>query len=225
MLGWQLCTALYGYLHGINIVDEPAVERYKAHARVLRSTVDPLRAAATGPWSGRVIRPGHRGATQSVAMLADVLCARLREPGGDQRPGYVDLTVNGQAPPADLAALRERMLALGNDVLGVAVKVRTAPAEYHVSEQNQMAGAGLLASIRVVARRHETCQLGRYPDTFLLAQAVASWQAMNEQGHWCFLVVLDDHRDYARESDAGLVGFLAELDRCVRARLASPDGR
>jgi len=36
-LGWQLAMALFGYLHGITFAGQPAVENYKARARVLRA--------------------------------------------------------------------------------------------------------------------------------------------------------------------------------------------
>jgi glucose-6-phosphate isomerase len=64
-LGWQLCAALYGYLHEIRVVDEPAVERYKAHTRRLMATRHGGRHAMAGPGD----RPGP---------------ARL--PGPDRRP-------------------------------------------------------------------------------------------------------------------------------------------
>ena len=41
-LGWQLSMALYGYLQRITFAGQPAVENYKARARVLRAQDDPL---------------------------------------------------------------------------------------------------------------------------------------------------------------------------------------
>src|SRR5215472_16024944 len=41
-LGWQLSMALYGYVHRITFAGQPAVENYKARARVLRTQDDPL---------------------------------------------------------------------------------------------------------------------------------------------------------------------------------------
>ena len=69
---------MYGYLHGICVVDEPAVEIYKAHTRRLRERPDP-RAALGAPFR--------------TPDLVDALTADL---------SYVDITVNGEPGPADL---------------------------------------------------------------------------------------------------------------------------
>ncbi|HEY6541785.1 MAG TPA: hypothetical protein VIZ18_12640, partial [Ktedonobacteraceae bacterium] len=41
-MGWQLSMALFGYLHDITFAGQPAVENYKARARVLRMQENPL---------------------------------------------------------------------------------------------------------------------------------------------------------------------------------------
>jgi hypothetical protein len=203
-LGWQLCAAMYGYLHGINVVDEPAVETYKALTRVLRDGGDPLGAAAAGRWADRVIGPGDR-----LDEMAGTLHRRAADVGG-----YLDVTVNGELPAGAREAVADRLRALGNEVLGVAVKLRRAPAEYHVSEQSEMDGPEFVASIRVVARRYADSQLGPYSDLFLRAQAVATWQAMNDRGRPCYLVVVDEPGGFE-----ALPTFLAELeDGVVKAR-------
>src|SRR5690349_5456317 len=41
-MGWQLSMTLFGYLHDIVFAGQPAVENYKAWARVLRMQENPL---------------------------------------------------------------------------------------------------------------------------------------------------------------------------------------
>jgi hypothetical protein len=206
-LGWQLCAALYAYLHRIRIVDEPAVERYKAHARRLREAPDPL--VETAAWPQRVITPGDAGYHEAITTLASVLQTAASAPGPGQGLGYLDITVNGEAPPPHGDELRRRSREIGNDLLGVPVKVRRAPAAYHVSEQSEMDGPPRVMSIRAVARHREPARLGSYSDRFLVAQAVASWLAMNEVGRDCVLVVVDDL--------TGLSSFLTDLGQAIKA--------
>jgi hypothetical protein len=80
--------------------------------------------------------------------------------------------------------------SVGNELLGVPVKLRYAPAAYHSTEQSEMDGPPYLVSLRILVENHETSILGTYNDTFLRAQAVSTWQAMIEQGRNCFLLVL-----------------------------------
>ena len=212
-LGWQLCAALYAYLHRIRIVDEPAVERYKAHARRLREAPDPL--VETAAWPQRVITTGDAGYHEAITTLAGVLRAAASAPEPRRRLGYLDITINGEAPPSHGDELRQRSREVGNDLLGVPVKVRWAPAAYHVSEQSEMDGPPQVVSIRAVARHRESARLGSYSDRFLVAQAVASWLAMNEVGRDCVLVVVDDL--------TGLSRVLADLGQAIKA--GSPEGR
>jgi hypothetical protein len=167
-LGWQLCAAMYGYLHGICVVDEPAVEIYKAHARQLRELPDPYTAI---------------GKTVDTTEVVDALRAK---------PSYVDITVNGEPGPQTWERLERRVQALV-DTLGVPAKLRRAPAAYHVSEQSEMDGPGPVVSLRTALRKVTPVRRGTYADRFLPAQAVATWKAMNEQGRTCFLLLLDDH--------------------------------
>ncbi len=50
-LGWQLSMALFGYLHGISFAGQPAVENYKARARILRLQDNPL--SVLDGWNSR----------------------------------------------------------------------------------------------------------------------------------------------------------------------------
>jgi hypothetical protein len=207
MLGWQLAAALLGDRAGTNIVDEPAVEDYKSRARVLRDDPDVLaRAVDEGAvdWAAR----GPEG----LRPVVDGLVARA----GERRLGYFDVTVNGELDQASRAAAAGRLQRLGNDLLGVPVKLRRAPAAYHVSEQCQLDGPPDLVSLRVVARTTRSAEFGDYTPQFLQAQAVATWQAMAARRRDCTLVVLD------RVDDVSEV--LAGVEDLLRARIGARRG-
>jgi hypothetical protein len=119
------------------------------------------------------------------------------------------------APTDMLEATRRLVNAIGNEGLGVPVKLRIAPAAYHSTEQSEMDGPVPLVSLRLVARESEPCLLGRYTTAFLHAQAVSTWQAMLEQGRTCLLLVIDGSLDDAAEP---LATFFAE----VKERLDNP---
>ena len=110
---------------------------------------------------------------------------------------YLDLTVNGEAQASLIAMLDEHVHTIGNELLGVPVKLRQAPAAYHSTEQSEMDGPPSLVSLRLVARNTEPCLLGNYTNTFLHAQAVSTWQAMMESGRPCFLLIIDGSLDDA----------------------------
>ena len=71
---------------------------------------------------------------------------------------------------------------LANERLGIPAKLRTGPSDYHSTEQGETDGPPELVSLRLVAGRHEAVQAGAYDDTFLLAQARGTWQAMEDAG-------------------------------------------
>jgi hypothetical protein len=121
---------------------------------------------------------------------------------------YLDVTVNGRAPVDMLEATRCLVNAIGNEGLGVPVKLRVAPAAYHSTEQSEMDGPAPLVSLRLVARESESCLLGSYTTAFLHAQAVSTWQAMLEQGRICLLLIIDGSLNDAVEP---LAAFLAEV--------------
>jgi hypothetical protein len=157
------------------------------------------------------------GGVPSPALLARVFTAAVRQAASrDGMHGssqecplrYLDVTVNGVAPSDMLEATRKQVHAIGNEGLGVPVKVRVAPAAYHSTEQSEMDGPAPLVSLRLVARDSEPCLLGRYTTTFLHAQAVSTWQAMLEQGRICSLLVIDGSLNDAVEP---LATFLAEV--------------
>jgi len=208
-LGWQLSMALYGYLNRITFAGQPAVENYKARARVLRTQDDPL--LVTKHWAATTteIDPSS-GIAYSLLAPQGVeirgspasIFARTLQRTAQASPkhpsfGYLDLTINGELPSSLLSALDAHLHTIGNELLGVPVKLRRAPAAYHSTEQSEMDGPPFLVSLRVLARDHEESILGSYTDTFLCAQAVSTWQAMMEQGHSCFLLIIDSSIDDA----------------------------
>jgi hypothetical protein len=233
-LGWQLSMALYGYLHRIPFAGQPAVENYKTRARALRTQHDPLQVASN--WrpalqDGKLTLLAPPGAndpqrrdTQTSeqrpagSLLAAAFARALqkslaiddthRHPQGISLE-YLDLTVNGEAQTSLLSVLDEHVHTIGNELSGIPVKLRKAPADYHSTEQSEMDGPPSLVSLRLVARNSEACLLGSYTNTFLHAQAVSTWQAMMERGRPCFLLVIDGFLDDAIEP---LSAFFSQVE-------------
>jgi hypothetical protein len=222
-LGWQLSMALYGYLQHITFAGQPAVENYKARARALRTQDDPLEVASHWSWS-----PALQEGTLMLLVPHSALSQNSQLPSESQRDdsaasvfaralqaaastsvtyedaqrvplSYLDVTVNGEARASLLAMLNEHVHTIGNELLGIPVKLRQAPAAYHSTEQSEMDGSPSLVSLRLVARTTEACLLGNYTNTFLHAQAVSTWQAMMESDRPCFLLVIDGTLDDAIE--------------------------
>ena len=230
-LGWQLSMALYGYLQRIPFAGQPAVENYKARARALRTQHDPLEVASH--WRpalhegiltllaphGAMSQDAHvYGDSQRGDSAASAFASVLHKAASandtpryrqDISLGYLDLTVNGEAPTSVLSVLGEHVHTIGNTLLGVPVKLRQAPAAYHSTEQSEMDGPPSLVSLRLVARNTEASLLGSYTTTFLHAQAVSTWQAMMEVGRPCFLLVIDSSLDDALEP---LSTFFADVE-------------
>ena len=191
-LGWQIAVALFGYLHEITFVGQPAVESYKARARALRAVPDPLEAVCdqgvvseNGPLT--LLAPPGTGSASPAATLS----AALRDAPD---LAYLDLTINGEIAEEQHDRLAALWRVIGNQSLGVPVKLRRAPAAYHASEQSEMDGPPGLISLRVVHRRQEKPLLGAYDGRFLLAQAAGTWQSMVEAGRPCYLLIVDDPR-------------------------------
>jgi hypothetical protein len=215
-LGWQLSMALFGYLHEITFAGQPAVENYKTRARVLRMQKDPLSGLEgwNAQFIGQFIRKykegvltlyapstpnASTGKTAMVDSMAASFAGTLREARKTGYLTYLDGTINGEASAAFLTAFGRHLRHAGNDHLGIPIKLRRAPADYHSTEQSEMDGPPSLISLRLLARQHEACMFGSYDDTFLRAQAVSTWQAMLEQGRSCFLLVIDGTLDDAIE--------------------------
>lgn len=195
-LGLQLTMALYGYLHAITFAGQPAVEDYKARARALRDgDGDPI-PPLTGANSVRAGRLALLASSEALAAAAEptpraALLAALRRLSLMQPLPYLDVTINGEPPAEALAALERSLRTLAVERLGVAYKLRRAPAAYHSTEQSEMDGPPALVSLRALALRSEPPLLGAYSPRFLQAQAVATWQAMLGVGRIC-LLALDD---------------------------------
>ncbi len=188
-LGWQLCTALFGYLHGIRFAGQPAVEEYKTRARALRTGGDS--AHVLGKYVGAIANPGLTiygpGIDRPEASPASVIARTLI----DSCPSYLDLTINGEISSHARESVAIELERLGHGVLGVPVKLRRAPASYHSTEQSEMDGPPGVVSLRVLAGEYSKPVVGRYDDAFLEAQAVSTWLAMNGAGRQCYLLRLD----------------------------------
>lgn len=217
-LGWQLTMALYGYLHDITFAGQPAVELYKTRARVLRAQDAPLHAAMArqramveGPLT--LLSPPGQGGEGMAGCVAEALSDAATHADGRRRLGYLDVTMNGELPAAWAPLLHEAVLRLGPSALGVPARLRRAPAAYHSTEQSEMDGPPFLVSLRLVTRTHEVSLLGSYTDAFLQAQAVSAWQAMVEQGHPCFLLIVDDA---GAEATSALGRFLHDVEEHLR---------
>lgn len=215
-LGWQLAMALYGYLHQIQFAGQPAVENYKARARALRQQRDPLAIVSAWQPAQRagnltLLQPADALASEQSPALAFARAMRTARAAGNTL-GYLDVTINGEAPAILLSSLSERTFALGNTLLGIPVKLRRAPAAYHSTEQSEMDGPPYLVSLRLVARHSEQCLMGAYTNTFLHAQAVSTWQAMMEAQRPCYLLVVEDALADASEP---LAAFFAQIERAL----------
>ena len=209
-LGWQLTMALYGYLHDIPFAGQPAVENYKARARLLRNQGDPLQVlpsqqAVSTQHSLTLFAPNNIASQQTpAALLTSALSQQV------ERFDYLDCTFNGLASPHIQTLLDKHISLLGNSLLGIPVKIRQAPAAYHSTEQSEMDGPPFFVSVRILVRTHETILLGTYSDTFLHAQAVGTWQAMIEQGRHCYLLLIDGNDDEVVDL---LTGFFEEVEQ------------
>jgi hypothetical protein len=128
---------------------------------------------------------------------------------------YLDVTVNGEAQASLLSVLDRHVHTIGNRLLGIPVKLRQAPADYHSTEQSEMDGPPSLVSLRLVAQDSEASLLGSYTTTFLHAQAVSTWQAMMEAGRPCFLLVIDGSLDDAIEP---LATFFSHVEEYLHQR-------
>ncbi len=213
-LGWQLTMALYGYLHDITFAGQPAVENYKSRARKLRNQDDPLQVltgqrAEFQQHSLTLFAPDDLDTIQAPAHLfASALSQQT------QHLSYLDCTFNGVASSPIQSLLDKYIPLLGNQLLGIPVKIRQAPAAYHSTEQSEMDGPPAFVSLRILVRTHETSLLGTYTDTFLRAQAISTWQAMIEQGRRCYLLLVNGNDE---EAVSLLTGFFEEVENVLRA--------
>ena len=209
-LGWQLTMALYGYLHYITFAGQPAVENYKARARTLRKghqfkVISKWRATTTnGPLTLLAPQTEKTAAlstihTSPASIFTQALQQLITTNNPQSHLAYLDLTINGELPSAIVSTLDTHIHKIGNQLLGIPVKLRRAPAAYHSTEQSEMDGPAYLVSLRILTRNHEKSILGTYTDTFLSAQAISTWQAMLEQARPCFVLLIDGSQDEALE--------------------------
>jgi hypothetical protein len=223
-LGWQLSMSLYGYLQRITFAGQPAVENYKSRARALRNTEDPLGVLQNwqstlkdGPLT--LFAPHTADAKASPALIfAQAIRQAIAADNERVRLGYLDLTINGEPPESLLSIIDVHMHTIGNELLGIPVKLRRAPAAYHSTEQSEMDGPSYLVSLRLLTRNHQESILGTYLDTFLNAQAVSTWQAMIEQGRTCFLLIIDES---AQEAVRPMNHFFQNVEASLRRMLST----
>ncbi len=223
-LGWQLSMSLYGYLQRITFAGQPAVENYKSRARALRNTQDPSGVLLN--WQPTIkdgpltfIAPQGANTKLSPALIfAQALQQAVATNNEQVRLGYLDLTINGEPPESLLSIIDVHMHTIGNELLGVPMKLRRAPAAYHSTEQSEMDGPSYLVSLRLLTRKHEENILGTYTDTFLIAQAVSTWQAMIEQGRTCFLLIIDES---AQEAVRPMNHFFQNVEAALRRMLST----
>ncbi len=232
-LGWQLSMALYGYLQGIQFAGQPAVENYKARARALRAKPDPLEVATHWhPASHQGILTllvprqatnqdayadedllGDAAAPFTSALRTMFVTESIHEHPHRTCASYLDVTVNGEMSARVFSMLNEHARTVGNELLGIPVKLRQAPASYHSTEQSEMDGPASLVSLRLIARNQEASLLGSYTSTFLHAQAISTWQAMMEAGRPCLLLVINGTLDDAMEP---LAAFFSRVEENLR---------
>lgn len=201
-LGWQLTMALYGYLQDIHFAGQPAVENYKARARSLRALDDPLQVIQN--WPATVTSEQLRLLSPSSAPLASSPAATfahlILQQAQQHTLEYLDLTFNGKPTPQLDEIIRRHMRTIANELLGIPVKIRQAPPDYHSTEQSEMDGPPSLVSLRLLTREHDHMLFGTYNDTFLRAQAVGTWQAMIEQGRACSLLLISGTPAHAEQA-------------------------
>lgn len=161
--GWNLAVAMIGYLQGITFAGQAAVERYKSYARKLRDK------------PGELLYPPN-GVTSST------LAALVRSLERENRLGYFDLTVNGDASGPLWEAALTTGRRFGNEVLRRPVKIRSGPRDYHSTEQSETDGPPELLSLRILVRDPEEVTEGEYSPRFLHAQALGTMFAMRDAG-------------------------------------------
>lgn len=210
-LGWQVTMALYGYAHGITFAGQPAVENYKTRARQLRATPDPLAVRAESALlrqQGVLTLLVPPALSHLTGTPAQVIAQAIQTQGAPL--SYLDVTINGDHPDHHHLGL-PALTSLCHQALGVPLKLRRAPADYHSTEQSEMDGPAGLVSLRLLTLPSQPCRLGTYTPAFLHAQAVSTWQAMAEVGRPCFLLLLEGTTDERHTALAGLWHDIAAL--------------
>jgi hypothetical protein len=230
--GWNLAVALVGTLQSITYVGQSAVEGYKRHARALRDLPrlpfpQPPGAAAASEDGVLVATypPGAIGNGQSfpsavldatLASAAARCAALIRARRTADRLGYLDVTLNGAQETPGWREVADHARRLANVVLGCPVKVRSAPQQYHATEQSETDGPDELVSIRIVLLRTEPVLAGTYGIAYLHAQALGSIRAMHEAGRdviGCFVTDASRLPAVARLLDAIAAELVEDADR------------
>ncbi|MDH7571228.1 MAG: hypothetical protein QHJ73_16750, partial [Armatimonadota bacterium] len=233
-LGWKIAVAVFGWMHDIVFVGQPAVEAYKKYARDLRDNPGEVTFDSDSPYTARfrsltlnyqslvkkgLVDYGDLETTVErlggdVSDAADVYAAILLLARGAGRLGYLDFTYNGELSPSLSEVLSRARSVLAAGRLHVPAKIRTGPSDYHSTEQSETDGPNELVSLRLVALKHAAPIAGRYTDKFLLAQARGTWQAMEDAGRWVLMLTLPGHNS---DAAADLDAFFANVARRLPA--------
>ncbi|MGH2367525.1 MAG: hypothetical protein ACRDI2_04945, partial [Chloroflexota bacterium] len=160
-------------------------------------------------------RQEGRGEAYAPDVFAAILLA-AREAGSLR---YLDFTWNGDLPASFRRIFERYREVLANQTLGIPAKVRTGPSDYHSTEQGETDGPPELVSVRLVAERHEPVAAGEYDDTFLLAQARGTWQAMEDAGRWIVFITVPEAGDPPQA--ARTCGALSHFFEMTAGRLES----
>jgi hypothetical protein len=151
----------------------------------------PDKQAGLQGWLRKVMLQAPSAADQ---LAAAILLAR--EEGWLR---YLDITYNGEIDATLQAVFEEVREWIGHRMLGLPVKIRPAPSDYHSTEQSETDGPPELLSIRIVTKRHDEPLIGTYTDRFLHAQARGTWKAMRDVHRWVVLASSPDNREAAAD--------------------------
>ncbi|MHB1973562.1 MAG: hypothetical protein ACYCR4_04650 [Acidimicrobiales bacterium] len=162
---------------------DPGLREDAARAASSLSAPLSLPHAPTGLSAGSTI-PASAVGTQIAAVVSALRDAKSL--------AYLDLTVNGDPVGPGWDGLRDAMRRLAGTIVGVPLKIRSGPRDYHSTEQSQVDGPPDLLSLRVAVRGLPTVPAGEYDDRFFQAQSLGTVLAMRDAGRPVLLAVLDD---------------------------------
>ncbi len=134
------------------------------------------------------------------------------------RPGYFDVTLNGEPEGPFWETIRAGARSFANNVLHRPVKVRSGPRDYHATEQSIVDGPTDLISLRLLVEHPEPVLVGDYPHRFLHAQALGTVLAMRDAGRPVLLASIPT------VNDASLVSELFQATARQLAGVAAATG-
>lgn len=165
---------------------DPGLREDAVRAAGTLAALRSLPPAATG---SSVVSTSPASAASAAGTQIAAVVSALRDA---KSLAYLDLTVNGDPVGAGWDGLRGAMRRLAGTIVGVPLKIRSGPRDYHSTEQSQVDGPPDLLSLRVAVRRLPTVPVGEYDDRFFQAQSLGTVLAMRDAGRPVLLAVLDD---------------------------------